>query len=423
MWGAGTAMTADADKLLASLSDLRRSFARGDLQNARNICEAVFARHPDYRDEYGHPVYVKEALRLALRDRDLARARQMAEQLRGLVPSSDPVEHVLFGRHYVAVGNRTAARIEWRAALAMLPTLAEAQAAIAALESEPSRTPLAVVTMVYDEADFLPIWLSHYGRQVGLENCFIIDHGSDDGSTEGLRIGGVIRLKRSQFDERQRCAMIADICSGLLQYYESVAYVDVDEFLVADPDVAPGLVEYARTALVDVTTALGVNLVHLLGHESQLDLSRPILRQRAWMAAFGSMCKPNLIRRRVQWSPGFHTYDGPVEFGSLFNFHLAYVDLPLALRRQEKRRRAVQDHPRKDHHHKESDIWVRSLLEGWSRFARIEPTLRQDCPERTAFEQRIVASQVGRENDTYRIDLGVRANQLWKVPARMRDVF
>jgi len=37
------------------------------------------------------------------------------------------------------------------------------------------RQPLAVVTMVYNEEDFLPIWLKHYSRQVGLKNCFIID--------------------------------------------------------------------------------------------------------------------------------------------------------------------------------------------------------------------------------------------------------
>ncbi len=42
---------------------------------------------------------------------------------------------------------------------------------------------LAVVTMCYNEPDFLPIWLDYYRRQVPVEHLYVVDHGSDDGST------------------------------------------------------------------------------------------------------------------------------------------------------------------------------------------------------------------------------------------------
>ncbi|MBE7210981.1 MAG: glycosyltransferase family 2 protein, partial [Gluconacetobacter diazotrophicus] len=33
------------------------------------------------------------------------------------------------------------------------------------------RAPLAVVTMVYNEAAMLPVWLRHYAAAVGAGNC------------------------------------------------------------------------------------------------------------------------------------------------------------------------------------------------------------------------------------------------------------
>ena len=45
---------------------------------------------------------------------------------------------------------------------------------------------VAALTMVRDEAVFLPIWCRHYLRQVGYGNLYVLDHASRDGSTESL---------------------------------------------------------------------------------------------------------------------------------------------------------------------------------------------------------------------------------------------
>ena len=36
---------------------------------------------------------------------------------------------------------------------------------------------VAVIVTVYNEATFLPIWLTHYGINFGLSNLFVIDDG------------------------------------------------------------------------------------------------------------------------------------------------------------------------------------------------------------------------------------------------------
>jgi hypothetical protein len=58
---------------------------------------------------------------------------------------------------------------------------------------------LAAITMVYNEPDYMDIWCRHYARQVGAENCYVIDHVSDDGTTDGLGDVNVTRLARSPF--------------------------------------------------------------------------------------------------------------------------------------------------------------------------------------------------------------------------------
>ena len=46
---------------------------------------------------------------------------------------------------------------------------------------------IAAVTMARDEDFFLPIWAGYFGRQLGPENLFVVDHASDARLMEGLR--------------------------------------------------------------------------------------------------------------------------------------------------------------------------------------------------------------------------------------------
>ncbi len=186
--------------------------------------------------------------------------------------------------------------------------------------------------MVYNEAQKLPIWLRHYGRQVGLRHCYVIDHGSDDGST--ARMGGASRigLPRSPQDNEQRLALVTDLARGLLRYYRRVAYVDADELLVADPARYRDLADYAGRMTADAVTSIGLELVHGQD-EAPLDPERDIGEQRGSAIFSSSMCKTNLIGTVVNWAPGWHAHDGAPRFDDLYLFHLRHADLDQALHR------------------------------------------------------------------------------------------
>lgn len=291
------------------------------------------------------------------------------------------------------------------------------------------RKSLACVTMVYNEPDMLPLWLHHYGRQVGLDACYVLDHGSDDGSTSALGDVHHLRLARSPLDEPSRAAFVAKVCNALLHRYDYVAYTDADELLVADPARWTTLLDYvnATSTRAPVTTALGINLLHRMHRmhrEVECDLARPILPQRAWGFPLGSMCKPTLIRAPVTWAPGFHASTAPVAFDGLFLFHLAFFDYDTAMRRQRKRRSHTVIDANTNRHHQVQDAEVLRWMEGWSGMPPDETvTLDTTCAASANFMQRIVESVYREPSGIHRFDLNLNPNRLWRIPARFANAF
>jgi len=276
---------------------------------------------------------------------------------------------------------------------------------------------IAALTRVYNESDLLPLWLRYYGSQVGVENCFVVDDVSDDGSTYNLMGANRIRLPSSGFDITQITKQMCDLSSALLSSYDYVIRCDVDEFIVPDPMTAPSLKDYCQMERKPVTTAIGLNVVHSVGSELPLDPRSSLLLQRPTAFPVASMYKPAVIRCSVKWSEGFHCYDGPIETDGLYLFHVAYADLDIALRRQAKRRGVVANHPNKQHHHRASDDDVRAWINSWSKLPL------GDDNDLEQFTQAVVASQAGRENQPYRINLDLWGKKAWRIPDRFRRAF
>ncbi|MEO5652825.1 MAG: glycosyltransferase family 2 protein, partial [Marmoricola sp.] len=49
---------------------------------------------------------------------------------------------------------------------------------------EPLR--IAAITFCRDEGRMLPLWIKYYGAQFGVENLYVVDDNSEDGSTDDL---------------------------------------------------------------------------------------------------------------------------------------------------------------------------------------------------------------------------------------------
>jgi glycosyl transferase family 2 len=285
------------------------------------------------------------------------------------------------------------------------------------------RAPLAIVTMVYNEPQFLPLWLRHYTAEVQARHCYVIDHGSDDGCTDPARLPAglnLLRIPRSPQDDARRCRFMSQFCAALLVWYESVIYVDVDEILVADPGLHASLADYAASLDRDaVISAIGLDVVHSPEDEPELDWERPVSQQRHWVRFSSSMCKPVLIRRPVSWAPGFHNIDAPPRFDELFLFHLRYADLQSGLARLARTRTQAWVSATAGSHQRMADTTWRDMLLGMAALPRQAPnSLGLDDPSLHAWLARVVQSADSRQSELYRIDLHLSGDVLWRLPER-----
>lgn len=225
----------------------------------------------------------------------------------------------------------------------------------------------AVLTMVYNEKEFVPLWRGYYGSQFSEENIYIIDHGSSDGSLEDVGRCSVLKIPRTPKDNAQRSSLIRDIVSGLLAYYDSVIHVDVDEFLVVDPRIASSLKVYCDNLPHSVVTSFGINIIQY-SDEADIELNRPILGQRRWGRFVSPMCKPSITSKRVVYSDGFHGCDVAPVFGGVYLLHLRYFDRKLGLERLDRTRKMQWATEKAGSHQRvEDEKWIGFM----DRFAKI----------------------------------------------------
>ena len=200
----------------------------------------------------------------------------------------------------------------------------------------------AAVTFVYNETFSLPLWIRYFGAQFGRENLFVVDLGTNDGSTNDLGIVNKIAMPRDDLDEYTRTNFINCLQQGLLNYYDTVVYSDADELVVPDPELYPNLRVYLEQRTFDYASCVGLNIVHMLNLEEPIDLTRPILQQRRFAKFQSATCKSCVSRVPMNWSPGFHCGDKPPKIDpALFLFHTKWMDYTLAMQRQKVSREAT----------------------------------------------------------------------------------
>ncbi|GAC1346186.1 MAG: hypothetical protein NVSMB18_27720 [Acetobacteraceae bacterium] len=276
---------------------------------------------------------------------------------------------------------------------------------------------VAALTMVYNEPVWAPVWARFYAGQVGAENCFLLDHGSDDGSTDGLGIT-VERLERSPLDEVARAALVSARAAELLGSYDVVVHSDADELVFADPARFADLVAFAAAGSAPVVTAAGLDLQHLPEVEGPLVLGGSIRAQREWVRFSAAMCKPAFVRRPVRWEQGFHGCDAPVVTGGLFLLHLRYADLELGLRRLRRTREQAFAGPETNLHQRVSD---REFVEMVGAIARLPEEAFELDTGRPPLRGWLERVRDGRAGGAPAVTLA--GDRLWRLPERARRLF
>jgi hypothetical protein len=195
----------------------------------------------------------------------------------------------------------------------------------------------ALLAIAYNEPVFFPIWLGYYSRFFAPEDIHVIDNGSTDGSIDGE---GFVRIvaETSHDDRIWRTRFVEEQQHRLLQRYDCVLCVDVDEIVAPDPR-AGTLGDYLDSFDRELVNCLGYEVLHRRDSEPALDPGRPVLPQRSWWYPNPGYNKPNLASVPMRWVPGFHhSEDGRIALDpDLRLVHLHRVDFDIALERHRTR--------------------------------------------------------------------------------------
>jgi hypothetical protein len=199
---------------------------------------------------------------------------------------------------------------------------------------------IAAFTMAHNEHRMLPLWMQHYGKLVGVENTYVIDHGSTDGSTFPYA-ASCLRVPRRYNGADVRLPIVNGLQSALLAEYDVVIYTDCDEFLLIDPAHYASLPEALEATDGEIIRCLGADLVHLPGVEpEQLDFARSIFSQRKYWYYSRPISKPIITRTVADWVPGFHFVRGKdlKPNPAFLLVHLRWADVTHALERMRMTR-------------------------------------------------------------------------------------
>ena len=149
-------------------------------------------------------------------------------------------------------------------------------------------TSRALITMVHNEAVFLPIWLRYYSRFFAPGDIYVLDNDSTDGSTD--RDGFVrIPVVHDSVDHVWMVRTIEELQHELQERYDVVLVTDVDEIVAPVPEWGT-LGAYLDRFDEESVNCLGYEILHMPG-EAALDVDRPILDQRGHWFSNGAYNK------------------------------------------------------------------------------------------------------------------------------------
>jgi hypothetical protein len=184
-----------------------------------------------------------------------------------------------------------------------------------------------VVTDAISTGAYFPAWYAYYIHEFGAENIHVFTYPEHREEFSAYLLGGIHVLEEG-YDDDVRMKAITAFVETQLQWHDAVIRVDVDEFILADPDKFPNLLSYLKTWNGSHLTAYGFDVIQSLD-EPEIDLTKPLLEQRRFAYALNAMNKTCVARVPLKWSRGFHYCSLPPCFGELFLLHMKRADIDM----------------------------------------------------------------------------------------------
>ena len=197
----------------------------------------------------------------------------------------------------------------------------------------------AAITCVRNDKVFLDKWIEYYGQALGYEHLYVFLDGMDQPVPSKAELVNIIQFEHVSIErtkgDKLRAAMISVQAAELYKNgYDCVIALDVDEFLIPDPDKYSGLFQFleSQQGRYSSVSGLGLDVGQNLNEEGELDPSEPFLGQRRFAHLSTRYTKPAISFQPVTWGSGFHRVKGR-NFRihpDLYLFHFGMIDYAMS---------------------------------------------------------------------------------------------
>lgn len=186
---------------------------------------------------------------------------------------------------------------------------------------------IAVISDALSKEFIFKTWHEYYGGLFGFSNLFLVTYTGLRQQFEEFKLGGLIELPVA-YDDDTRQTFISRMINTLLTSYDMIIRVDVDEFLVVDPQLELSLDSYLYDFSGPYLAARGFDVVQL-PEEPYLPAlpDGRILANRSVAYPNTALNKVCVMQVPVHWSGGFHFASVYPKFGPLFMLHMKRLDI------------------------------------------------------------------------------------------------
>jgi hypothetical protein len=237
---------------------------------------------------------------------------------------------------------------------------------------------IAVVTDVINPEFMFPLWHKYYASHFGPENLFVIRYINTPGDFNKYKLGGVISIP-AHYDNELRARFLSSYCTTLLQFYNYVIRVDVDEILIPDLRIHKNLKTYMDSLDRPYVTAMGLDVIASRDDLPLNSEEKIIIRQRKFAYPNTSLNKTSIVGTPTRWRGGFHCCTLYPKFHELYLLHLKLIDIDQQVKWAAEMLRAA---PGDSHissryilNHApliklRDDVFLRQRVEGWGGLLR-----------------------------------------------------
>lgn len=192
----------------------------------------------------------------------------------------------------------------------------------------------AVLTMARNENVFLPIWLNYYSKFFPIQDIYVLDHLTDDGSTENINCNVVKLDYELAWDAFWRVSVIQSKVSELLNTYECVIFTDTDEIIFSEKNPLNKIIDDFILSDKNYITCKGYEVMQNESEEQPFNNHLPIFKQRSYWFQYEHYNKTLITKTPQYWSLGFHSIGNPPDFYfDVYLIHLHRFDWQSMLKR------------------------------------------------------------------------------------------